>query len=127
MNSRIAAKLIAACCLVSPCAFGQDVDAAAERARLANERIALLEAEARAREEALVREQADETPTSGPINQDPPQVQRPIREKETPEPSAVPDVSRSLEQIRTLGELRDAGYVTPDEFEKIKKRILSDL
>ena len=29
-----------------------------------------------------------------------------------------------LEQLRDLGELRDAGYVTDDEFETIKQRIL---
>ena len=29
-----------------------------------------------------------------------------------------------LEQLRTLGELRDAGYVTDEEFEAIKRRIL---
>ena len=30
----------------------------------------------------------------------------------------------ALEQLRTLGELRDAGYVTDDEFARIKKKIL---
>lgn len=34
------------------------------------------------------------------------------------------DLSLTLQQIRTLGELRDAGYVTDDEFQRIKERIL---
>ena len=34
------------------------------------------------------------------------------------------DVPDMLEQLRTLGELRDAGYVTDVEFEQIKRRIL---
>ncbi len=35
-----------------------------------------------------------------------------------------PDVPDLLEQLRSLGELRDAGYVTDAEFEEIKRRIL---
>lgn len=34
--------------------------------------------------------------------------------------------SRALEQLKQLGELRDAGYVTDQEFERIKSRILDD-
>ena len=34
------------------------------------------------------------------------------------------EVSEMLEQLRTLGEPRDAGYVTEQEFERIKQRIL---
>ena len=34
------------------------------------------------------------------------------------------DMSRTLEQLRSLGELKDAGYVTEDEFERIKQNIL---
>ena len=34
------------------------------------------------------------------------------------------DVPDLLEQLRTLGELHDAGYVTDAEFEEIKRRIL---
>lgn len=33
--------------------------------------------------------------------------------------------SEMLEQLRDLGELRDAGYVTEAEFESIKQRILN--
>ena len=31
-----------------------------------------------------------------------------------------------LNQIRTLGELRDAGYISDDEFERLKQKILAD-
>lgn len=34
------------------------------------------------------------------------------------------DMSRMMQQLRTLGELRDAGYVTAEEFERIKQRLL---
>ena len=34
------------------------------------------------------------------------------------------DMSKTLEQLRTLGELKDDGYITDEEFQKIKQRIL---
>jgi hypothetical protein len=34
------------------------------------------------------------------------------------------EISRTLEQLRELGELKDAGYLTVEEFERIKQRIL---
>ena len=34
------------------------------------------------------------------------------------------EMSRALEQLRELGALRDAGYVTEEEFEQLKKKIL---
>ena len=106
--------------MLAPMAGAQADDQAEQRARLANQRI---EAEARAREEqerqaklAAEREQ-----------------QEALRQAAQAAPSATPprqaaappgDVERLLEQIRTLGELRDAGYVTEAEFERIKRRIL---
>lgn len=45
------------------------------------------------------------------------------RDKAAPTPD--PDeISRALEQLRELGKLRDAGYVTDEEFDRIKQRIL---
>ena len=38
--------------------------------------------------------------------------------------AATSSSSRMLEQIRVLGQLRDSGYVTDTEFERIKARIL---
>ena len=34
------------------------------------------------------------------------------------------EISRTLEQLRELGELKDAGYLTDEEFERLKQRIL---
>ena len=34
------------------------------------------------------------------------------------------EMSRVLEQLRELGALREAGYVTEEEFEQLKKKIL---
>lgn len=38
--------------------------------------------------------------------------------------AASGDISKALEQLRELGDLKDAGLVTDEEFERIKKRIL---
>ena len=34
------------------------------------------------------------------------------------------DMYRTLEQLRLLGELKDDGYITEEEFRKIKQKIL---
>ena len=34
------------------------------------------------------------------------------------------DMYRTLEQLRLLGELKDDGYITDEEFRKIKQKIL---
>ena len=47
----------------------------------------------------------------------------PVPSADSPSRAAL---SVALEQLRTLGELRDAGYVTDDEFERIKRRILEE-
>jgi hypothetical protein len=39
-------------------------------------------------------------------------------------PAAANDMSAMLEQLKQLGELRDAGILTPDEFEAKKAAIL---
>ncbi|UYN83496.1 MAG: SHOCT domain-containing protein [Microcella sp.] len=41
-----------------------------------------------------------------------------------PEPAAASDMSATLEQLKQLGELRDAGILTPEEFEAKKAVIL---
>ena len=101
-------------------AWAQGDDQAEQRARLANQRI---EAEARAREEqerqaklAAEREQEQALRQAAQVA---PGATAPRQAAAAPG-----DVDRLLEQIRTLGELRDAGYVTEAEFERIKKRIL---
>lgn len=116
----------------------QENDLADERARLANQRI---EAEARAREEqerqarlAAERAEGKTSPTPAPppggesrgVESDAAAPPASIAPAAAPRASATSqgELDRLLEQIRTLGELRDAGYVTDQEFERIKTRIL---
>lgn len=96
----------------------------AERARLANQRIRT-ESELRAREEQRRLEEAEQ------------QRLREQGEAKEGDDSFVPgadvkptdsadraDLSRTLKQLRSLGELKDDGYITEEEFQKIKKKIL---
>jgi len=46
-----------------------------------------------------------------------------------PEPTEAADsddIYRTLEQLRMLGELKDDGYISDEEFQRIKRRILDD-
>lgn len=61
----------------------------------------------------------------------PPVAKAPPPPADVPTPAGTADVqagpaeiSRTLEQLRELGELKDAGYLTDEEFERIKQRIL---
>lgn len=95
-----------------------------ERARLGNQRIQT-EAETRAREEQRRLEEAE-------------QEQRRAQDEATKNdprvaasPGSVPqqaggsdEMSRTLQQLRLLGELKDDGYITEDEFRRIKQKIL---
>jgi hypothetical protein len=44
-----------------------------------------------------------------------------------PGPASVPDADDPLDKIAKLGELRDRGIVTPEEFEAQKKRLLDEV
>lgn len=128
-------------CLTAPViATAQSSDAAAERARLANQRIQA-EAARQAREEEqrqqeLARLEAEEArlaarEATAAAEQDKQQlvqaaapVTTPPRQSAAPAPTRNTNMDKVLEQLRTLGELRDAGYVTDDEFARIKKKIL---
>ena len=115
-------------------AFAQTDDAAAERARLANQRIQA-EMERREREVQERAEVASREPAQRAEEVEPQQA-RPVEQvSEAPPPDRPPvppaakeseDLSEALEQLRTLGQLRDAGYVTDDEFARIKKKILDE-
>ena len=127
--------------LAQPVALAQDP--AAERARLANQRIQA-EAERRAEEqrarEADLQSIAAETPiaqTPAPSTSETPAAARPETRSATqtaapadervmtiPGKAGSADLSLALEQLKTLGELKDAGHVTEEEFERIKRRIL---
>ncbi len=111
-------------------------DVASERARLANQRIQIDE-ERRAREEAeRLSQEASQAASEAPVTTreaiEPASTAREVREPATPvSDDVVSDVSaermemsRALEQLRELGALRDAGYVTEQEFEQLKKKIL---
>ena len=125
--------------LVPWVAAGQSSDMAAERARLANQRIQA-EAELRAREEAQTSEPAvpaavpqapaDPLPSEAGAAQSRPQSTSDSRAAVAALPAAKPQatdanrMSRGLEQLRQLGELKDAGYLTEAEFQRIKQRII---
>lgn len=95
-----------------------------ERARLGNQRIQT-ESEIRAREEQRRLEEAE---------QEKRRAQDEVAKSDeaiAPSSESVPtetgdsiDMSRTLKQLRSLGELKDDGYITEDEFRRIKQKIL---
>ena len=97
-------------------------DVADQRARLADQRIQI-EQERRAREEA---ERSSQTASERGTAQE--AASEPVAADSNDAPTDVSidrmEMSRALEQLRELGALRDAGYVTEEEFEKLKKKIL---
>jgi len=125
MTDRKAAALIALLAVAPAPAFGQSPDAAAERARLGNERIQA-EAERRAQEEQEAQERATgPAGASDAAPSQPPPPQAEVRPAEPRKPPADDDrTERVLQQLRELGALKDAGYLTDAEFQRIKQRIL---
>jgi len=121
-----AVALIGLLVVASPgLALGQSQDAAAERARLGNERI---EAERRAREELEQQNGATETagqPTAAgsPTSRTQPQGAAPPSGPRRPA-TETDRTERGLQQLRELGKLKDAGYLTDAEFQRIKQQIL---
>jgi uncharacterized membrane protein len=95
-----------------------------ERARLGNQRIQT-EVEIRAREEQRrlaaaeqERRRAEDEATRKAL---------PVAASSAPVPKEAgdsDDMSRTLQQLRSLGELKDDGYITEDEFRRIKQKIL---
>jgi hypothetical protein len=129
MTDRMAVALIVLLAASPAPALGQSADAAAERARLGNERIQA-EAAWRAKEESPAQVQAADPAAAAATAPATAQAQPTRTQAEAgPAPArkaAVDDdqTERVLEQLRELGELRDAGYVTDAEFQRIKQRIL---
>ena len=118
-------------------AVAQATDMAAERSRIANQRIQAeaermareeeerqrqAEAQARAQAELAAAREAEARARSLAAAQAAPQPAPAAPAAQPVVPAA--DMSKALEQIRTLGELKDAGYVTDEEFARIKNRIL---
>ena len=96
-------------------AGAQNQDLSDERAKLHNQRIAA-EAERRAEEEE--RREALQAESSPPADSDV------AAETSAPAAAGRADMYRVLEQLRELGELKDAGYLTEDEFSALKQKIL---
>ena len=116
---------------------------AAERAKLGNQR-AQSEAELRARAEEEHRKEAEaiarvraEEQAQGQRTRIAAGLAAHATNERTPVDSAVSEVSnegtesadltRALEQLRMLGDLKDAGHLTEEEFQRIKARILNGL
>lgn len=127
----------------------QSNDAAEQRARIANQRIQAEAArqaeEEEKRQEELERVEAEQArvraeqerlasrQATAEAQQEKERLARlepavvesaPRAPAVTPVPPTRAEMNKALEQLRTLGELRDAGYVTEDEFERIKKKII---
>jgi hypothetical protein len=43
----------------------------------------------------------------------------------SPPPAAAPAAPNTIEQLKQLGELRDGGVLTPEEFEREKQKLLA--
>ena len=95
-----------------------------ERGRLANQRIQA-ETEIRAREEQRRLEEAEQErlraqeeaiKSEGAI--------APSSDFRSAEAASSTDMSRTLKQLRSLGELKNDGYITEEEFRRIKQKIL---
>ncbi len=111
--------------------FAQEPNPAAERARLAEQRIqaeaarrledeqASVPAASAAAEPALERAPAPSVAAAPRAARE-----QPAEPSRTVSPETPADLSLALEQLRTLGELKDSGYVDDEEFERIKQRIL---
>ena len=54
----------------------------------------------------------------------PPQYQQPPPQYQQPAPAAAPDTGDMIEQLKQLGELKDAGVLTDAEFTVQKSKIL---
>ncbi len=132
---RIVARTLLVYAAAFPMALAQSTDTAesatgSERARLANQRIqADLEMRAREEQRRLEEEQARLRAQEAAARSAAAASNAAAAEGPAPPATGAAsggDMSRTLEQIRTLGELKDAGYVTEEEFRKIKQRILDD-
>lgn len=109
----------------------------AERQRLGNQRIQQ-EMERRAREQEKRR--LEEERQRGEQQQDPAGQKVDVAQGNAPavreSVAALPQASRpdgdtgmsaALEQLRTLGELKDAGYISEQEHQELKQKVLDGL
>jgi len=113
----------------------QSIDA--ERARLGTQRIQqdmkirTREEEERRLEEERQRGEQSQEPTPQQFIE--PQVSSPTVKESTAAPPQSSHagngsgMSEALEQLRTLGELKDAGYISEQEHQELKQKILDGL
>ena len=132
---RISLAIIVLCMAgVAFAADEQDFESiGAERARIGNARIQQ-DMERRALEEE--RQLAAAQPEDAAVSAAPPAVQEPraTAPQAASPPPAVPvpaapansNMSETLELLQKLGELKDAGYVSEDEYNKLKQKVLAD-
>jgi hypothetical protein len=122
-------RAVALSCLLAVApglALAQSPDAATERARLANEHIQA-EAERQAREAAAELSSQAAVPVAAPgSTQTGPRPSLPEggAAQSRPTPVDADRTDRGLRQLRELGKLKDAGYLTDPEFARIKQQIL---
>lgn len=140
MSERLLIVLLLSASLFATPAWSQSNDIGAERARVGDERIRV-EAERIAQEEKRRAEAAAETKRLRALEAEQTEVEQ--QDIAQPESDVIPaaiatsaTASRSdgetsrlgmslmLEHLNVLGQLRDSGYVTEAEFERIKQRIL---
>ena len=125
----IRGRAVALICLLAVApglALAQSPDAAAERARLANERIQA-EAERQAQEAAAEPSNQASVPVAAPGSTRTGPSPSPAADgtaQTRPAPIDVDRTDRGLRQLRELGKLKDAGYLTDPEFARIKQQIL---
>jgi hypothetical protein len=126
MSRRRAVVLTCLLAVAPGLALAQSPDAAAERARLANERIQA-EAERQAREAAAESSNQAAVPVaatgSTQAGSRPSQPEGNAAQTR-PAPVDADRTDRGLRQLRELGKLKDAGYLTDPEFTRIKQQIL---
>ena len=105
-------------------ARAESEQAEAERRRQAEQ--ARMEAE-QARRETAAGEAADIVPVVRSTRPAPPRPPASERPRTLPSTETGRDMAAAMDQIRQLGEMRDAGYLSKKEFEQLKKKILDDL
>jgi hypothetical protein len=130
MSTLRAVALVSLLAIVPGLGSAQSPDPAAERARLGNERIQA-EAERVAREE-LERQNQAAAASSAPPSMAPnaagtaPTRPPPAGASAPPPrpPAAADRTAQGMDQLRELGRLKDAGYLTEAEFQRVKQKIL---
>ncbi|MEM7431890.1 MAG: SHOCT domain-containing protein [Pseudomonadota bacterium] len=127
------AALCAAVLIFSGSLLAQDDNLAAERGKIANQRIAIdaerqAEIEEKRRQAEAQRLQQQQAAAAGPAESSAAAPGSPVAAPQPARTAAPPDranMQRILQLLRELGELKDAGYVTDEEFELLKEDIIN--